>query len=70
MLGVRQDSQSHRRDQDTPRRYPTESGPLGVPGVRLMRISPTAFYVFTIGTLGLGFTVLFPLCAFGYLEVK
>ena len=35
-----------------------------------MRISPTTFYVFTIGTLGLGFTVLFPLCAYGYMEVK
>lgn len=35
-----------------------------------MRIGPVTFYALTIGTLGLGFAILFPLCAFGYLEVK
>ena len=35
-----------------------------------MRIGHVAFYALTIGTLGLGFAILFPLCAFGLLEVK
>lgn len=35
-----------------------------------MRIGTVAFYALTIGTLGLGFVILFPLCAFGLLEVK
>ena len=34
-----------------------------------MKIGPIAFYVFTIGTFGFGFAILFPLVAFGHLEV-
>ena len=35
----------------------------------MIKIGARTFLILTVGTLGLGFAVLFPLIAFGYVEV-
>jgi len=35
----------------------------------MIKIGARTFLIFTVGTLGLGFAILFPLIAFGYVEV-